>query len=192
MPMHAIIDRIVLRLGGGDKVTGESIYYDELPADIRMKFKELERAGKLTDQFIESFLRGATGGYQSLENASQYDQANRSVRLLFTATRSERSTRSKSTLSKTSLRKPLLPSRTPACATSCASRCNSRQPPPTCSSSSAVRRSVSKPYSNPWTKAHWQLTSQARIIMRDRAEADRLARAAGHKDAMSSRLKTAK
>jgi hypothetical protein len=62
MPIHAIIDRIVLRLGRGDKAMGESIYYDELPADIRTKLKELERAGKLTDQFVESFLRAATGG----------------------------------------------------------------------------------------------------------------------------------
>src|SRR5262249_5254555 len=33
-------------------------------------------------------------------------------------------------------------SRTPACSTSCANRCSSRPPPPTCSRSSAARRSI--------------------------------------------------
>jgi hypothetical protein len=45
---------------------------------------------------------------------------------------------------------------------------------------------------NPWSKQFWHLTNQARIIKRDQAEADRLARAAGHRDALSARLKTAK
>jgi hypothetical protein len=45
---------------------------------------------------------------------------------------------------------------------------------------------------NPWSKQHWNLTGQAKIIKRDRAEADRLARAAGHRDAATSRLKNAR
>jgi hypothetical protein len=45
---------------------------------------------------------------------------------------------------------------------------------------------------NPWSKKHWNLTNQARLYKRDRAEADRLAQAAGHRDAASARLKTAK
>ena len=45
---------------------------------------------------------------------------------------------------------------------------------------------------NPWSKRNWNLTAQVKILKRDRAEADRLARAAGHKDALSARLKTAK
>jgi hypothetical protein len=51
---------------------------------------------------------------------------------------------------------------------------------------------VNDPPPNPWTKAHWHLTSQARIILRDQAEADRLARAAGHKNWLSARIATAK
>jgi len=46
--------------------------------------------------------------------------------------------------------------------------------------------------SNPWSKQYWHLTSQARIILLDRAEADRLARAAGHKDWLSARVKNAR
>ena len=45
---------------------------------------------------------------------------------------------------------------------------------------------------NPWSRQHWNLTSQGQIYRQDKAEADRLAKAAGHKDAMSARLKTAK
>jgi hypothetical protein len=45
---------------------------------------------------------------------------------------------------------------------------------------------------NPWSKQHWNLTGQAKIIKRDRAEADRLAQAVGHRDALSARLKNAK
>jgi hypothetical protein len=45
---------------------------------------------------------------------------------------------------------------------------------------------------NPWSKQHWNLTGQAKIFKRDQAEADRLARAAGHKDARSARVKNAK
>jgi hypothetical protein len=36
---------------------------------------------------------------------------------------------------------------------------------------------------NPWTKAHWNLTHQGQIFRQDKAEADRLARAAGHRTA---------
>jgi hypothetical protein len=45
---------------------------------------------------------------------------------------------------------------------------------------------------NPWSKEHWNLTKQSQIFKRDRAEADRLARAAGHKNAMSARIANAK
>jgi hypothetical protein len=45
---------------------------------------------------------------------------------------------------------------------------------------------------NPWTKQFWHLTNQARIMLRDRAEADRLARAAGHRNAMAARFHTAR
>ena len=45
---------------------------------------------------------------------------------------------------------------------------------------------------NPWSKQHWNLTNQAKIFNRDQAEADRLARAAGHKDALSARVKNAR
>jgi len=40
---------------------------------------------------------------------------------------------------------------------------------------------------NPWSKKYWHLTNHARIMLRDRG-ADRLARAAGHKDAPSASL----
>jgi len=45
---------------------------------------------------------------------------------------------------------------------------------------------------NPWSKQHWNLTGQAKIFNRDQAEAGRLARAAGHKDARSARRQNAK
>jgi hypothetical protein len=45
---------------------------------------------------------------------------------------------------------------------------------------------------NPWSKLHWNLTRQVQIYKRDQAEADRLAQAAGHKDALSARVKNAK
>jgi hypothetical protein len=45
---------------------------------------------------------------------------------------------------------------------------------------------------NPWSKQHWNLTNQVQIYKRDQAEADRLARAAGHKDALSARVANAK
>ena len=47
-------------------------------------------------------------------------------------------------LVRTSPRRPSSPSRTPACSTSCANRCSSRPPPPTCSRSSAARPSICK------------------------------------------------
>jgi len=45
---------------------------------------------------------------------------------------------------------------------------------------------------NPWSKQHWNLTGQAKIFKRDQAEANRLAQAAGHKDARSARFKNAR
>ena len=45
---------------------------------------------------------------------------------------------------------------------------------------------------NPWSKQYWNLTHQVQIYKRDEGEADRLAQEAGHKDALSARLKTAK
>jgi hypothetical protein len=45
---------------------------------------------------------------------------------------------------------------------------------------------------NPWSKQHWNLTNQAKIFKRDQAEADRLAQAAGHRDALSARVKNAR
>jgi hypothetical protein len=45
---------------------------------------------------------------------------------------------------------------------------------------------------NPWSKQHWNLTGQAKIFKRDPAEANRLAQAAGHKDALSARFEKAK
>jgi hypothetical protein len=45
---------------------------------------------------------------------------------------------------------------------------------------------------NPWSKQDWNLTGQAKILKRDRAEANRLAQAAGHRDALSARLTNAK
>ena len=47
-------------------------------------------------------------------------------------------------LVKTSLLRPSSPSRTRGCSTSCANRCSSRPPPPTCSRSSAARLLICK------------------------------------------------
>jgi hypothetical protein len=46
--------------------------------------------------------------------------------------------------------------------------------------------------SNPWSKQNWNLTRQVKILKSDQAEADRLARAALHKDAISARIANAK
>ena len=53
-------------------------------------------------------------------------------------------------LVKISPRRPSSPSRTRACSTSCANRCSSRPPPPTCSRSSAARPSTCSPCSTRW------------------------------------------
>jgi hypothetical protein len=45
---------------------------------------------------------------------------------------------------------------------------------------------------NPFSREGWNLTGQAKIFNRDQAEADRLARAGGHRDAATSRLKNAR
>ena len=45
---------------------------------------------------------------------------------------------------------------------------------------------------NPWSRQHWNLTRQGRIYREDKAQANRLAQAAGHKDARTARFKTAK
>ena len=45
---------------------------------------------------------------------------------------------------------------------------------------------------NPWLKQHWNLTHQVQIYKRDQLEANRLAQLAGHRDALSARLKNAK
>ena len=46
--------------------------------------------------------------------------------------------------------------------------------------------------SNPWSKQHWNLTRQGQIYRQNQAEANRLAQAAGHKDALSARVKNAR
>jgi hypothetical protein len=45
---------------------------------------------------------------------------------------------------------------------------------------------------NPWRKASWNLTDQVKVLKSDPAEAMRLARAAGHRDALSARVENAK
>ena len=45
---------------------------------------------------------------------------------------------------------------------------------------------------NPWSRHDWNLTNQGRIYKRDKAEADRLAQAAGHQNALAARFDTAR
>ena len=45
---------------------------------------------------------------------------------------------------------------------------------------------------NPWSRQYWNLTEQGQTFKRDKDKADRLARAAGHKDALSARIANAK
>jgi len=45
---------------------------------------------------------------------------------------------------------------------------------------------------NPWSREDWNLTGQAKVLKRDRVEADRLAQAAGHKNALGARVENAK
>ena len=61
------------------------------------------------------------------------------------ARRSGRSPTSRSNWSRISPSRPSSPSRTRGCSTSCANRCSSRPPPPTCSRSSAARPSTCRP-----------------------------------------------
>ena len=58
---------------------------------------------------------------------------------------------SRSSWSPISPPRPSSPSRTPACSTSCANRCSSRPPPPTCSRSSAARPSICRRCSIRWS-----------------------------------------
>ena len=67
------------------------------------------------------------------------------------ARRFGRSPTSRSSWSRTLPRRPSSPSRTPACSTSCANRCSSRPPPPTCSRSSAARPSICRRCSIRWS-----------------------------------------
>jgi len=45
---------------------------------------------------------------------------------------------------------------------------------------------------NPYSKVNWNVTNQGRVYKADPIKADRLAKAAGHRDARSARLETAK
>ena len=58
---------------------------------------------------------------------------------------------SRSSWCRTSPPRPSSPSRTRGCSTSCANRCSSRPPPPTCSRSSAARPSICRPCSTRWS-----------------------------------------
>ena len=68
-----------------------------------------------------------------------------------TARRCGRSPTSRSSWCRTSPSRPSSPSRTRACSTSCANRCSSRPPPPTCSRSSAARPSICRRCSTRWS-----------------------------------------
>ena len=68
------------------------------------------------------------------------------------ARRSGRSPTSRSSWCRTSPPRPSSPSRTRGCSTNCANHCSSRPPPPTCSRSSAVRRSICRLCSTRWSR----------------------------------------
>ena len=57
---------------------------------------------------------------------------------------------------------------------------------------SAARVNVGDAPANPWSKQHWNLTRQGQIYRRDQAEANRLAQASGHRDALSARFENAR
>ena len=57
---------------------------------------------------------------------------------------------------------------------------------------SAARVNVGDAPANPWSNQHWNLTRQGQIYRQDQAEANRLAQAAGYKDALSARFESAK
>ena len=90
-------------------------------------------------------------------------KVNSLVQSSFIGRRCSRSLTNKSNWCRTLLRKPLLPSRTHGCSTSCANLCNSRLQPPTCSRSSAGLRSIYKLYCRP------SLKSAARLCNADNA-----------------------
>jgi hypothetical protein len=57
---------------------------------------------------------------------------------------------------------------------------------------SAATVNVNDAPANPWSKQHWNLTRQGQIYRQDQAKANRLAQAAGHKDALSACRENAK
>ena len=61
-------------------------------------------------------------------------------------------------------RRPSSLSRTPACSTSCANRCSSRLPPPTCSRSSAVRPSICRRCSIRWSSWPHGCVTPTRLV----------------------------
>ena len=74
--------------------------------------------------------------------------------------------------------RPSSPSRTRACSTSCANRCSSRPPPPTCSRSSAARPSICRRCSTRWSsprRSCARRTSHADPAWRERRTGIRLA-----------------
>ena len=87
------------------------------------------------------------------------------------ARRSARSPTSRSSWSGISPTRPSSPSRTRACSTSCANRCSSRPPPPTCSRSSAARPSICRPCSIRLSQSAAQLCEADHVWHRSAAKA---------------------
>ena len=57
---------------------------------------------------------------------------------------------------------------------------------------SATTANVGDAPANPWSKQYWNLTRQGQIYRQDQAGANRLAQAAGHKDALCALRENAK
>ncbi len=92
---------------------------------------------------------------------AQGERADRRLRRSI-ARRYGRSTTSRSSWSRTSPLRPSSPSRTRGCSTSCANRCSSRPPPPTCSRSSAARPSTCRRCSILWPSRSYAFARRTR------------------------------
>jgi len=60
------------------------------------------------------------------------------------------------------------------------------------SESGSGRKDSTNLANNPYSKAAWNMTNQAQVFKADKAKADRLAKSAGHADALSAKMELAK
>ncbi len=128
-----------------DAPDSETLASDELyrPSNSSIS-RILQLIGRLLSAILCALLRSSWRGPGRFVGAHAQGRRTGRCHRPLSARRSAHSPTSRSSWSRISPTKPSSPSRTRACSTSCANPCNSRPPPPTCSRSSAARRSISQ------------------------------------------------